>query len=71
LRPSYAPFLRRLCLQASSESAPAASHTPRRHSLEHALLSIPLSVVELLLPYSLAVAFLLWFLWKLFRETRR
>jgi hypothetical protein len=35
------------------------------------MLSIPLSALELLLPYGLAVAFLLWFLWKLLRETRR
>jgi hypothetical protein len=35
------------------------------------MLSIPLSALALLVPFSLAIAFLLWFLWKLLRESRR
>jgi hypothetical protein len=35
------------------------------------MISIPLSVLEILLPFSLAVGFLLWFLWNLFRDSAR
>jgi hypothetical protein len=34
------------------------------------MLSIPLSALEIVLPYGLAIAFLLWFLWNLLRESR-
>ena len=34
-------------------------------------MSIPLSAIGLLLPFALGIAFLLWFLWQLLRESRR